>query len=70
MEMNEKLSAGRKAESIFTAMKKNMSEQQKKRKTYAVQHSVSSYEAHLARTAAPKACYVCVNGISMPILSA
>lgn len=66
----EKLSMGRKAESIYTAMKKNCLSCRKTKAIFQKKNSVSSFEEHMRRNAASKACYVYINGISMPVLSA
>lgn len=66
----EQLSMGRKAESIYTSMKKNLTDCRKWHKDYTARQSVSSFEEHLNRNAASKACYVYINGIMMPVLSA
>lgn len=70
MTEREQLSMGRKAESIYTAMKKNLTDCRKWNKAYAARQSVSSFEEHLKKNAAAKACYVYINGIMMPVLSA
>lgn len=67
---HENLSMGRKAESIYTAMEKKCMESKKKKAVFEAQRSVSSFEEHMKRNAASKACYVYINGISMPVLSA
>lgn len=61
---------GRKAESIYTAMKKNRANCEKKKAVLAARQSVSSFEEHIRRNADMKACYVYINGISLPVLSA
>lgn len=66
----ENLSMGRKAESIYTAMKKNHLNCKKQKAVFAACNSVNSFEEHMRRNAASKACYVYINGISMPVLSA
>ena len=70
MTRRENLSMGRKAESIYTAMKKNRVNCEKKKAIFAARHTVSSFEEHIRRNAEVKACYVYINGISMPVLSA
>lgn len=70
MTHHERVLMGRKAESIYTAMKKNISEHERRNKVCAVRRSVSSFEEQMKRNAASKACYVYINGISMPVLSA
>lgn len=70
MTHHERVLMGRKAESIYTAMKKNISEHERRNRAYAVRRSVSSFEEQMKRNAASKACYVYINGISMPVLSA
>ncbi|MCM1136204.1 MAG: hypothetical protein NC400_11605 [Clostridium sp.] len=70
MTKRENLLMGRKAESIYTAMKKNLANYEKKKAIAAARHSVSSFEEHIRRNADTKACYVYINGISMPVLSA
>ena len=64
------LLTGRKAESIYTAIKKIHADHEKRKAACAVRHSIDSYEEHVRRNAAAKACYVYINGISMPVLSA
>jgi len=66
----EKLSMGRKAESIYTAMKRNHLDCKKKKAASMAKNSVDSFEEHFKRNAASKACYVYINGISMPVISA
>ena len=51
------LLTGRKAESIYTAIKKNHADHEKRKAACAVRHSA-------------KACYVYINGVSMPVLCA
>lgn len=70
MTNRENLSMGRKAESIYTAMKKNRANCEKKKAVLAARQSVSSFEEHIRRNADMKACYVYINGISLPVLSA
>lgn len=67
---HEKLTMGRKAESIYTAVKKNCLSCGKAKAMFQKKNRVSSFEEHMRRNAAPKACYVYINGISMPVLSA
>lgn len=64
------LLTGRKAESIYTAMKKNHMDSKRQKNVCAVRHSASSFEDHLRRNAVAKVCYVYINGVSMPVLSA
>ncbi len=59
-----------KAEFIYTARKKNRLECEKRNAGFAACRSVGSFEEHMRRNAATKACYVYINGISMPVLSA
>lgn len=59
-----------KAESIYTAIKKNHANHERRKAACAARHSISSYEEHVRRNAATKACYVYINGVSMPVLSA
>lgn len=66
----EQLSMGRKAETIYTAMKKNLTDCRKWHKADEARQRVSSFEEHLNKSAASKACYVYINGIMMPVLSA
>lgn len=68
--MNKNLYIGRKAESIYTAMKKNLANHERKKAACEVSHSIRSFEEHMRRNAASKACYVYINGVSMPVLSA
>lgn len=68
--MRSNLFTGRKAESIYTAMKKNHESHEKKKAACAARHSVSSFEEHIRRNAEKKACYVYINGVSLPVLSA
>lgn len=68
MAHQEGLSMGRKAESIYTAMKKNIAEYEKRRKVCAGRRSINSFEEQMKKIAASKACYVYINGISMPVL--
>ena len=70
MAQNEKVFMGRKAESIYTAMRKNLSEHQRRSRAAAARHSISSFEEHMKRNAAARACYVSINGVMMPVLSA
>ena len=70
MTRHENLSMGRKAESIYTASKKNCLICKKKKALSRTQNSVSSFEESIRRNAVSKACYVYINGISMPVLSA
>lgn len=70
MTKREVLSMGRKAESIYTAMKKNRANCAKKKAVLAARHTVSSFEEHIRRNADVKTCYVYINGVSMPVLSA
>lgn len=49
---------GSKVETIYTAMAKNLTACRKQNKAYAARQSVSSFEEHLKRTPASKACYV------------
>lgn len=61
---------GRKAESIYTAAKKNHLNCKKKKAACMARNSVNSFEESIKRNAASKVCYVYINGISMPVLSA
>lgn len=61
---------GRKAESIYTATRKNHANCEKKKAVFAARHTVGSFEEHIRRNADVKACYVYINGVSMPVLSA
>ncbi|MCM1135753.1 MAG: hypothetical protein NC400_09295 [Clostridium sp.] len=70
MTKREMLSMGRKAESIYTAMKKNRANCEKKEAIAAARHSISSFEEHIRKNGDTKACYMYINGISMPVLSA
>lgn len=65
----EMLPMGRKAESIYTAMKKRRAEG-KRKIVSGGRRSDSAFEEHMRRNGASKACYVYINGISMPVLSA
>lgn len=62
--------AGRKAESIYTATKKNHLNNKRRKAEITAKCSICAYEEHVRRNAASKACYVYINGISMPVLSA
>ncbi len=70
MTKHENLSMGRKAETIYTAAKKNCLNCKKRKALSMAQSSVGSFEESIRRNAASKACYVYINGISMPVLSA
>lgn len=70
MRRHEILSMGRKAESIYTAREKKQMDSKKKKAVLDVHCSVNSFEEHMMRNGAPTACYVYINGISMPVLSA
>ena len=70
MSKYENLSMGRKAESIYTAVKKNQLNCKKKKVVSRKGGRVSSYEESIRKDAASKICYVYINGISMPVLSA
>lgn len=61
---------GRKAESICTAWKKNLLEHEKKNRVAAIRQSISSFEEDMKRNAVSKACYVYINGVSMPVINA
>jgi len=66
----EYLSMGRKAESIYTAVKRNHLNCKKQKAIFTARNSIDSFEEHIKRNAASKAFYVYINGISMPVLSA
>lgn len=66
----ENLSMGRKAESIYTSVKKNCLNCKKQKAVSMAQNSVRSFEEGMRRNAVSKSCYVYINGISMPVLSA
>lgn len=70
MRKNNSIATGRKAETIYTAMKKKCADKAKQRKACAVCHRVRSFEKYMEKNTTSKACYVSVNGITMPILSA
>ncbi len=73
MTRHEILPMGRKAESIYTAMEKRRMDSKKRKAASDANHSVDSFEEYMKRSAASKACYVCyvyINGVSMPVLSA
>lgn len=70
MRKNNSIVTETKAETIYTAMKKKCADKAKQRKACAVCHRVRSFEEYMERNTTSKACYVSVNGITMPILSA
>ena len=70
MTRHEILPMGRKAESIYTAMEKRRMDGKKRKAASDANHSVGSFEEYMKRSTASKACYVYINGISMPVLSA
>ncbi len=70
MTQQENVSMGRKAESIYTARLKNRLRCERKKAACAACRSVRSYEEHIRRNPDARACYVNINGISMPVLSA
>ncbi|MEZ3505927.1 MAG: hypothetical protein K1W10_03060 [Lachnospiraceae bacterium] len=59
----------RKAESIYTSVRKNCSNCKKQKAVSRVHNSVRSFEESMRRNAASKVCYVYINGISMPVLA-
>ena len=65
----ERRLTGRKAESICTAWKKNLLEHEKKSRGAAIRQSISSFEEGMKRNAVSKACYVYINGVSMPVIN-
>ena len=70
MTQNERVFMGRKAESIYTAARKNCSAHQKRNRAAEARHSLSCFEEYMKRNEAARACYVSINGIMMPVLSA
>ncbi len=70
MRKNNNIVMGTKAETIYTAMKKKCADKTKQRKACAVCHRVRSFQEYMERNTASTACYVSINGISMPVLSA
>lgn len=70
MRKHKNVVMGRKAESIYTAMKNNWVKQTKQEKVCETRQRIESFEAQMERYAASKAGYAYINGISMPILSA
>lgn len=70
MKKHNNIAMGRKAESIYTAMKNNWVKQTKQEKAFEARQRIESFEEQMQRYAASKAGYAYINGISMPILSA
>ncbi len=70
MRKHKNVVMGRKAESIYTAMKNNWVKQTKQEKACEARQRIESFEEQMKRSAASKAGYAYINGISMPILSA
>ena len=63
---HEKLPMGRKAESIYTAVKRNRLICKKQKAVLSVRSSVDSFEEHIRKNAASKACYVPVESRFYP----
>lgn len=63
------MTSGRKAESIYTAVKRMIQEEAKRQIVSARALGDCSFEERLRGIAATKACYAYINGISMPVLT-
>lgn len=59
---------GEYAELMCMAMRKNRPGREKGKAAFTARQRISSFEEYLRRNAAPRACYVYINGISMPVL--
>ncbi len=70
MKKHKNVVMGRKAESIYSAMKNNWIRQTKQEKACEARQRIESFEKQMERYEASKAGYAYINGISMPILSA
>lgn len=70
MTAHKKIVMGRKAESIYTAVKKNWLNQEKQKKACEARQRIQSFEEQMERYAACKAGYANINGIPMPVLIA
>lgn len=65
----DNLFAGSKKEQIYIELRKKQSRYEKRRVAVAARRTRSScYEECLRRNAVPRACYVYINGISMPVI--
>ncbi len=70
MKRHGNITMSRKAESIYTAMKKHYTEEERQNKIFVARQRLRSFEEDMERNEATRVGYASINGISMPVLSA
>lgn len=68
MTIENNLLMGKNTEAIYRIIRKGEIQKEKREAAATVRRSISCYREYLRRYAAPRECYVFINGISMPVL--